>query len=750
MTKLFPQSRLIPLICRFLLFWMSLLCCPVWAEDKSFVTEIARNNVALTIVYSGEATLPAARSFQNSVIAANPKRKTPANVVALPLANFKGTMPLGMTYVFFLIGSECGDQFPTFLMPVLPADVRTPQETLSVLESRITSDRKNAGAFNIVLFAPDAERFARLHDDFLTRRFGGEFRDMGKVSRRVVSNKVELFSSPELRGLVENWGQMSTHANVTGTGPTREVWDYVQWHDLAERDAMSAQVSPEQNEVYFFDRSQQAAVPQAAAPALAAVQVGATTICTSRINTPDGRSIVVFSAPNQMLLEGRMAQYPNLATVPGGPQTREAVDLRRIGRTVLLVNGDAPKEEREAVRLLLAREMRQQLGVVVDERGTEFFQTLESEDSLRSLMGESSKARRDRARREARSEYIWMYTLSEYSGTTQFATSETCTTPDPPAFSRSAPSKPSKKRLFGRDLSEEQYQRALSRYQREYEDWEEERDRYEERVENADYQWRRVIRCDEMASARGVLRLVSLSDKGKVEWEQQCSGDAANSRTHRSDTISVRGRTGRPSSLDSPAAITSCANDLMRQAAFKAGQQALGLLRTEAWLPDGKPVEEVSTPNEEPKTTVAARSLAPAVSEAPPVAGMSPAGVSSATTSSVVPRGNAPKIAAINGKTAFLTIGTKEGLRFGDIITVELETLDVKNPETGEVLDHKVVDTLQLRVVGGTKTADCVANTPADEAKWEKMKVGMSIIRPIAKRQPQKSIVPAKATAKRK
>lgn len=741
-------------------------CTSARAEDKSFVSEIAKNNVGVALVYSGPATLPAAQNFQRGVIAANPKRKSAANVLVVPIANFRGAATASMTYVFFLAGSECGEAFSPAIAAALPTDVRTPRETLSVFESRITSDRKNAGAFSIVLYAPDTERFARLHQDFVSRRFGNEFREMGRVSRRVATNKVALFSTPEMRPHVESWGQINSRPRPThsaspalvaalesrisgGSGGAAEVWNDVMWHDLSERAAMTEQDLAERHEVYFFNRAQPAAVPEAAAPALAALPVRAATVCTSRVDAGGGRSVTVFSAPNLMLLQGHMEQFPNVAAVPNGPQAREAVDLRRVGRTVLLVDGDAPKEEREAVRLLLAREMRQQLGVTVDERGAEFFRTLESEDTLRSLMGESSKARRERARREASSEFVWLFTLSEYSGTTQFSPSETCVTTPPSAFAKMEPSRPSKKRLFGRDRSEEQHQRDLVVYAREHAQWQDEKRRYDDEAAEADYQWRRTLLCSETARARGVLRLVSLSDKGRVVWENQCAGDASNSRTHRSDTISVRGRNGRPSSLASPESLTSCANDLMRQAAFKAGQRGLNVLRADAWLPDG------TTPAPEDPASETPQGAAPEGSDegaGRPLAGVQARGLSA-------PAIPVFKVASVEGKVAYLTAGTRQGLRFGDIVTVELETRDITDPDTGRLLERKVLDSLQLRVVGGTVTADCVAHTPGDEAKWEKMKAGQSISfqprkatpprKPVLRSAPKRASGTAKSAARR-
>ena len=214
------------------------------AEDKSFVSEIAKNNVGLVVVYSGESTLPAARSLTNAVMAANPKRKTTANVGTIPAEKFTGSAPGGVTYVFMLVGDEMGEAFSPGLSAALPAQIDSPACKLGVFSSRLTSDKKNAGAFSIVIYAPDAERFAPLRDDFLGRRFGDNFRAMGEVDRVVETNKVLLFSTPEVRPAIAGWGRRRGIGDLgqgRGASKAREIRDLIEWHDLAER----AQLAPE-------------------------------------------------------------------------------------------------------------------------------------------------------------------------------------------------------------------------------------------------------------------------------------------------------------------------------------------------------------------------------------------------------------------------------------------------------------------------------------------------------------------------
>lgn len=709
------------------------------AEDKTYVSEIAKNKPGLTVIYSGAATQPAARAFANAVMEAKPKQKTAANVQLVPADKFTSSVTGDTTFVFMLVGKEIDGDFAPAVKSALPPEIRSPQTTLSLLNSRITSDKKNAGAFAITLFAPDSERFSRLLQDFNARRFGEDFRAMGQVSRQFKTNKVAIFSNPELRPQLDGWGTIDGDRapQPRGAVKTQEVWNAVKFYDLAKRSAVKTEDLADTAEVYMVDRSQtpKAVLPPDAVAALAGNTVKTLTVVSARTLADDGRTVAVFSAPDARLLKGRLNQFPNLDALPDGVLAVDAVDLRRVGPTVLLVNGDASNDEREALRSLLAREMRRDLGITIDEGDRDFANQFSSDQAMRDLAKDADLLRL--ASQETRSPYLWTFTLTEYSGRTQYFPSEKSLTTAPPPFNEPEPQAPIKTR----NISDEAYAILTDEYRDDRDDWERRKRNYEQHTAMSDFQWRREVRCDETAETRGIFRLISLAEKGKVLWEKEVEGSSSNSFIYQNDTIAVQGPEGRPSSLESPPALNSCSDKVMRKAALFAGQSGFTALAAEAWLADpNKPLPPEPT---EVKVAAAPQDNRPQYppaknpADTPVATAPVPATVKPALPAKPVPAG--PKVAAIHGKTVYLNIGAKQGVKVGDRFRVALAVLEIKDPDTGAVLERKPIDSLVVRVTGGTATAECVADTPADAAKLGKVKIGQGITK-LAPKAPVKAV----------
>jgi len=549
--------------------------------------------------------------------------------------------------------------------------------------------------------------------------------------------------------VAEGWG----HSNAANT------WEDIQWRPLAER----AQLTPEQleecSEVYFLDRSREDSGPPTIAQMVARHELKATSLLIEKAQREDGTSCVVFSAPTSLLLETRARRFPNLAAVTDGPLLEEAVDLRHIGRAPLLVSAggtNASKADREQIRLLLARDMRTDLRLQIDERGSDLA-VLNEEVALQQLLGGTDTAKKLRQSTGAR--YVWMFTLTEFEGATEYMPSEKRISPDPPAFSEPEPQKPSQYEggIFSRRKKHEwEMERDMRSWQNDHDQWERRKVDHEQDRQNAPIQWERSITRVDSAHARGVLRLVDLQDVGKVIWEtsEDCRGTAREQKFFKSDRTTIRGLSNKPESLDTPVADTTCPQSVLCSAARAAGQEGLMALRERAWLPEaGIMARSVAVGNTDagditadpaPKAAAVAEIPARPAAPTPTVADVAPP----ASTPAAATPLSAPQVAMVDGTTVTLTIGEAEGVRVGDTVIVALKTKEIKHPQTGKILEVRVEQSLALKVVRAGKTADCVPVNDSESEQVAQVKEGMAVEwkRAIAPVSPSPATPPAAPT----
>lgn len=653
------------------------------------IREFAKNKPKVFIIVSGPQALETGRGLQNAILRYPDNRHDPNDISILSIAQAAaqagtnsefGKSPL----VFLLVGREMSAPLPPALNNLLPFPLPDPSRKINLVTSSL-SGQKRSQVFTVGMFAPDADRLRKLCGIFLARE-SDNFRTL-PFEEEYRSNRLAVFSAPTNRSLVDAWGvERDPH-----------VWNDVQWHDLAERDAMAPEQLDDRTQVYFLNRAQNDAAPSVVAPIVTAHPVRPTTIIIERQQPTPGTDMMVFTAPSRTILEKKVRHYPTLAALAGVPAVDEAVDLRAVKHTVLLMSGSIPENDREQVRLLLAKAMRQGLGMEVEERGP-VMQLLQHEVTLEQLQGAGDTSRM--LRRKAGLRYVWHFGVTEYSGSTDYKPEEKRITPDPPPFTESEPMEPSRsKGLFRANKSDADYNKDMDQFHRDHDVWEGKKREYDGRVQNASYQWNQQIDSHSDAHIHGVLTLFDMQDGngGKVIWQHDCNGADEQRGILRMQHASVQGLDNRPSSLDVPTASDTCSLDLMHGAVRDASRGVFEALQETALLP----------------STAGAPSAAELAS-VPAAAGNAPMGAAASAL-----------VAAVQDGIVTLNVGAAQGLRVGSRVFIPIKTRQITDPATGAVIDTRVLDRITLRVSTCDTTADCVPATPQDSAKLSQVTVGM-------------------------
>jgi len=652
------------------------------------IREFAKNKPKVFIIVSGPQALETGRGLQNAILRYPDNRHDPNDIPILSIAQATAQAGTNSEFsksplVFLLVGGEMSAPLPSSLNSLLPFPLPDPSRKINLVTSSLSGQKRNQ-VFTVGMFAPDADRLRKLYGIFLARE-SDNFRTL-PFEEEHRSNRLTVFSAPANRELVANWGlERDPH-----------VWNDIQWHDLAERDAMPPEQMEERVQVYFLSRAQNDAVPSAAAPIITTHSLKPTTIVIERQQPMPGVDMVVFSTPSRAILEKKARHYPTLAALVGLPAVDEAVDLRAVKHTVLLMSGSIPDGDREQVRLLLAKDMRQGLGMEVEERGP-VMQVLQHEVTLEQLQGASDTSRM--LRRKAGLRYVWHFGVTDYSGSTEYQPEEKRITPTPSPFAESEPTEPNRsKGLFRGNKSDEEHDKDMSQFQRDHETWQEKKNEYDQRIQNTSFQWSQQIDSHSNAHIHGVLTLFDIqSDNGgKVIWQHDCNGADEQRGVLRMQHASVQGLDSRPSSLEVPAASDTCSLDLLHGAVRDASRGVFEALQETALLPSAG----------------GSLSSAELASASGPASG-GPGGT--ATT----------LVAAVQDGIVTLTAGAAQGLHVGSRVFIPIKTRQITDPATGAVIDTRVLDRIALRVSSCGATADCVPATAADGAKLSQVKVGM-------------------------
>lgn len=655
------------------------------------IRELAKNKPKIFIVVSGPQAIVIGHTLQTAILRHSDNQHSAEDVRLLTIAQAAtqaeseefGKSPV----VFLLVGKEMTGLLPPVLTGILPFPLRDPAEKISSIASTMSGSKRQQ-VFTIGMFAPDMDRLQRLYGIFLAHQ-SDNYRSL-PFQDNYRSNRLALFSASASRSVLDSWGKTNDS----------HVWDDIVWHDLTESERMTPEQMEERTQVYFFNRARNDAVPSAAAAVITSHALKPTTIIIEGQTLASGQSVVVFSAPSQMILEKKARHYPTLASLAGVPAVDEAVDLRDVKLTTLLMSGSIPEADREQVRLLLAKDIRQALGIDVEERGP-VLRLLQQEVTLEQLQGASDTSRL--LRRKSGLRYVWHFGVADYSGSTQYEPQETCMTPAPPPYSIAEPGEPGRGGgLFGgHKKSDDEYNRDMDQFREDHSAWEQKKTEYDARGQNAYYQWNQQINSRSVAHVQGVLTLFDMksSQGGKVLWQHDCSGEDEQHGILRTQHESVRGIDNRPSSLEVPTASETCSFELLHAAVRHASRSVFEALQETALLPSAG----TSLPYAASVGAVAEVSRTPLRTD---IAGL---------------------VAGIQDGIVTLNVGTAQGLHTGSLVTVPLRTRQITDPVTGAVLDTRVIDRIVFRVSECHRLADCVPATPQDSAKMSQVTVGMPV-----------------------
>ncbi len=706
---------------------------------ETFVRCLAKSPKDVYIIVSGPDAEDVAKVLQSAILQ-HPDRgaKAANDVPILTIAEAeqrraadaeapkrKGGRFGECSLVFMFSLSDHPASLPPGLAALAPGTLGEASRRVSSLRSSQTQKADAGLAYSVCMVAPDRKRLAGLLQAF-TSHSAGHYSAL-PFSADFPSNNVAVFSSDEHRSAAEGWGR-SLAASVGA-----KSWDSIVWRPLAERAKMKDEELADCDQAYFIDRSlPPAELPDSVAQLSGAQPPKETATLVLRRALPGGNQIALVSTPTAALLEARLKKYPRFDAIPASPVVDDVKDLRHIGRTTLLVSGSGPtSDERETIRLQLAKDMREKLRVPVEERG-DVLRLLEREVTLQELQGASDTA--ELLRSKARLRFVWLFTVTDYRGSTDYKSAVRVLSTDAP---------PTYDEAHGSDDPEPTYYHALpwsgqakkDREKRERAEWEPKhaawlrrKALYDDQVRaNFTSQWERVVSRQTSAAVRGMLRLVDLKpNSGAVEviWEKEAGGSSSSpEESHQSDTVTVRGVGMRPSSLTTPPRQDSCPRELMLAAARSAGASALSELQATALLPDGSapPEPEPPAPVEEEK-----KEPSPPKEEAKPVP---PASDDAAATPTPTPQTKGPVVADVDTANAAIVVALAPGdkVRVGDSAYVLVEK-KITNPQSGEVLEVRAAALVKLRVVRvSEKTADCVPSVPDGRAKLASVKAGMAV-----------------------
>ena len=687
------------------------------AMERTYIGDLALYaKGGIRIIVSGDETKEFAQRLKSELLQSPYYAKAHSNgenvfEPTLPAKTQKGPFGLSIqemtqtfndspvvTKVFLLIGQESPSPLPSHLQAMMPFEVQDMAAKVSFISASATT---KPPAFSMYLYAPDKERFAKLFNIFR----GKSFQDVNGYPWKAAykSNKVALFSTPELKGLVSDWGK-ETEPNT---------WNDIEWHSLDERATLAAEDLTERHQAYFFDRSQPNTPPASLEPELKEQTIEPNTLFIKRAATPEKYALVIFSAPNRTLLEARLQRFPNFKNLLPGPTVEAATDLRRVGRAPLLISGVDDNAGRETLQLKLASAMRQTLNMDVMERG-KILQFLQQEVTLQQLQGATDTAKK---MRDAGAQYVWHFAVTRLEGATGYVCADAeCTPRRPTAFVEAEPTVPKKPWPGAPTREYAIYDAKVTKFNSEYSSWQQKKRDFENDWQNTDVRWERRVSRNETASAEGFLRLLDLQQSGKVIWETECRGNAGEVSFVNTDRETVRGFDSQPRFRPLPDSERRCTPSILWSAGEKAGRSGLQKLRETAWL--AAPGEVLSAQ----PTTVADNDNA--VAQSALVASTPPNDVVEPPQPAPPSK---PQVAAMIDDVIVITAGENEGVNVGDKVTVALKTVEITNPTTKEVIDHRVTETLILRVVKVGKTADCMVIAPADKELLKTVKAGMEV-----------------------
>lgn len=704
-------------------------------QITDYIRQFAKDRPTIYIITSGVEATEIARTLQKSILEhhdVNKDKKVQLLTLSEVETEAKTSAFQVSIRIFLFARNELPASLPNTVKDLLPLSVDIIKEFDSTFTTVCLVPKAGDLAFSSLLIAPDIDRLKRLLDVFRSKSFSSYKEMLPPATETYLTHKIALFSDETSRPYVEKWGRV--------TAP--RTWLQTKWYPINEFSKLTKESLQECNLAFFVEGHHR---PNPAPPPLLKLleqhNLTTSSVLVKKIATPEGYSTAVILAPDERILAKKVARYTNFADIPDNLLLVEAKDLHKIGGATLVVSGQGPTDDqKELIRALIAKTMRNELLLTLEERG-EILRTLQKEITLEELQGATGTA--EFLRRQGNLQYVWLYSVADYLGSTSYRTNERSLAGIPPTFTEGEPPEPSpQKPFFGGRKPKEQYEKEMADWKPLHTVWEQHRREFQVRLALTPCQWEREITLSSTAKVRGTLRLVDLKEgSAKVVWEYECHATITSPpAVYRSDKVVVRGYRNRPTPLEAPQNEAVCPPDMLRETATTAGRRGLDVLQEEVVLPDSRYPDVVAhTPPDDTPAKAKPVEKAEASDKGKSSSKPEPETKSPAIENKITPL----VVVEVQADDGVVTVTPPENVtpHIGDIFYV-LKKREIRDPTTGKVIETREQGfaTLKVRVVSD-KTVDCVPATPQDKAILAQilpgMKVKFSPRTPVTKNKPQ-------------
>ncbi|MEP6755168.1 MAG: hypothetical protein ABJA67_06690 [Chthonomonadales bacterium] len=664
-------------------------CVPANATpvaDTSYIRELAKNKPLVVIVTSGPKATPIADDLRARLLNHPENRHKSDEIITVTIADLEKQLPYDpkkntASYVWLINRSEFAGEVPDPLRPNFPLGMTRMMDGEGRLKSTLANDSGRGLTIIIAIAAPDASRMQSLFQSMILRTAAKY--DNLPFSEIRQTNKIAMFSTGEDKEAAIAWAPKAD-ANE---------WFGVKWYSMAESAKIPAEELKEYNQVYFVNRQSNTALPVEPSKLLVDEPVGSLTCIVKKQKISDTRYVAIYSAPNHTLLVSRMKMFPKVSAIPEAPVLTDAKDLRNIGRTSLVFAGSGPSvSEKETLALIVARQMRDRLGIDVQER-------TDTLDNLRREFTDNPNARR----------FAWQFTTTKYDGKSVFSNRERLVSEDKlvpfDVVHRNDDPEP---RLVinsvgGGRKDEEDRKRPI--YEREHESWLRRKESYENRAkETLKATWEREILQTSSATTKGFLRLIDLKEtdsERSIIWELECAGEITRKPISINNETHIIRAGYKPKPLPLPNNQDVAPAEVQRESTIEAMQRGINYVQANALLPDGSGAQDAPAGKLEPEKPM------------PPTKDPKLAPIA---------------VADIGQGVVTITAGTNRDLKVGDSIQVVFLSKKITDPVTGELLSDRVLDSIIMKVtVVDERTADCVPISTDEAVKFGRIKKGMAV-----------------------
>ncbi len=668
------------------------------SNTTSLLREMAKNKSTVVFAVSGPQAQAAAQLLKTDLLALTENHRTPDEVEILDLATAnnrivtpapttgkkKPPKPKDNNWVAILAGKEMTGEIPSALASRLSVIASEVQGTVSTIRANAYKSPLGDTAVLGVMYAPDGARLLRMCP--LMKQTASDFKLLD-LRQQFITNKALVYSNPEEKTALLKWGVLGQKGET--------IWNQVEWHDLAERATATPEQLDEATEVYFSVRDRdKESLPEPAKTLLASQGPSDKPSCVrvATGTTPDNRKLLAVCAPSSLILQSKIRRFPNADLLSQAPPQLDVADLRQYSSMTVLVTGSVAlsPEDRRYIKTGMIKKLRDMKLDITDDSLTS---ALQEQVTLDQLTGASNTGAALRKKIGAR--YVWVVDVGDFNGSTSFGHREVCRTPEPSAFSKIMPLRPTQ----GRKQSDGDYRNDLQRYYDDKQSYEDEKEEYTRAYTQTAVQWERSVNCAQRATLRGQLQLVDIRPNEKnrtyaVIWQSACSGSGSSDTVFRSDAVTVQGFGNSAQSMDVPSSTSQCETGVMRLAVDDGVKDGADKLQEEAWLPDrAAPRHDDPVP--------------------PP------------------PHPDDSVVAAVDvqAQSIVVALGDEVKAKKGGLFVIPMAYKEIKDPRTGKVIKRTVSDKITLRVtqVEGA-SADCVAATPADARRLGELKEGMKAL----------------------